>query len=36
VFLMAAALALLIALLTVRYQSIKAAWANPADSLWYE
>jgi putative ABC transport system permease protein len=36
VFLMAAALAMLIALLTVSYQSIKAAWANPVDSLRYE
>ena len=36
VFLMAAALAMLIALLTVSYQSIRAALANPVDSLRYE
>jgi putative ABC transport system permease protein len=35
-FLMAAALAMLIALLTVSYQSIRAALANPVDSLRYE
>ncbi|MBN1271660.1 MAG: ABC transporter permease [Candidatus Aminicenantes bacterium] len=35
-FLSAAVLALLIALFTVSYQTIKAATANPADSLRYE
>ena len=35
-FLISAALALIIALFTVSYQSIKAAWANPADALRYE
>ncbi len=35
-FLMAAALTMLIALLTVSYQSIRAALANPVDSLRYE
>jgi len=36
VFLMAAALSLVIALLTVSYQAIKAALANPVDTLRYE
>ena len=36
IFLFSGALALLIALLTVSYQAIKAARANPADSLRYE
>jgi putative ABC transport system permease protein len=36
VFFMAAALAMLIALLTVSYQSIRTALANPVDSLRYE
>jgi putative ABC transport system permease protein len=36
VFFMAAALAMLIALVTVSYQSIRAALANPVDSLRYE
>jgi putative ABC transport system permease protein len=36
VFLLAGAVALLIAWLTVSYQSIKAALANPVDSLRYE
>jgi len=35
-FMLSAALALVIALLTVSYQSFKAAFANPADSLRYE
>ena len=35
-FILAAALALIIALLTVSYQAIKAATANPVDSLRYE
>ncbi len=35
-FVLSAALALVIALLTVSYQSFKAAFANPADSLRYE
>jgi len=35
-FVLSGALALLIALATVSYQSIKAALANPADSLRYE
>jgi putative ABC transport system permease protein len=35
-FILSGALALLIALATVSYQSIKAALANPADSLRYE
>ena len=36
IFLASAALALGIALLTVSFQSVKAAAANPADSLRYE
>ncbi len=36
IFIFAAALALIIALCTVGYQSIKAAIANPVDSLRYE
>jgi putative ABC transport system permease protein len=36
IFLLAGALALVIAQLTVIYQSIKAAIANPVDSLRYE
>jgi putative ABC transport system permease protein len=35
-FLLTAVLTSMIALLTVSYQSIKAAVANPADSLRYE
>ena len=35
-FILSAALALIIALLTVSYQAIKAALANPVDSLRYE
>jgi len=35
-FILSAALALVIALITVSYQSIKAARANPVDSLRYE
>ena len=35
-FLMAGIAALLITILTVSYQSIKAALANPVDSLQYE
>ena len=35
-FIFAAALALIIALCTVGYQAIKAAFANPADALRYE
>ncbi|MCI0692134.1 hypothetical protein L0337_09040 [candidate division KSB1 bacterium] len=35
-FLLAGVVALVIALLTVSYQSIKAALANPVDSLRYE
>jgi len=35
-FVLSATLALIIALLTVSYQSFKAAFANPADSLRYE
>jgi putative ABC transport system permease protein len=36
IFVAAAALALVVALLTVSYQILKAALANPADSLRYE
>ena len=36
IFLLSAALALLIALLTVSYQAIRAATANPVDALRYE
>lgn len=36
VFILSAALALIIAMLTISYKSIKAASANPADSLQYE
>jgi len=36
IFIMAGAITLIIALLTVSYQSVKAALANPADSLRYE
>ncbi|MDH4270832.1 MAG: ABC transporter permease, partial [Candidatus Aminicenantes bacterium] len=36
VFVLSAALALLVALLTVSFQSIRAALANPVDSLRYE
>lgn len=36
IFLMSGALAFIIAVLTVSYQSIRAAVANPADSLRYE
>jgi putative ABC transport system permease protein len=36
IFVLAGALALMIALLTVSYQSIKAALANPVESLRYE
>jgi len=35
-FLMAALLAVVITLLTVSYQSIKAAVANPVDAIRYE
>ncbi len=35
-FVLSAALAMVLALLTVSYQSFKAAFANPADSLRYE
>jgi putative ABC transport system permease protein len=36
VFALAAALALFIALLTISFQTAKAATANPVDSLRYE
>ena len=36
IFLLSGCLALVISLLTVCYQSIKAALANPVDSLRYE
>ena len=36
IFLLSAAVALLIAMLTISYQSIKSALANPIDSLRYE
>jgi putative ABC transport system permease protein len=36
VFLMATVLAMLIALLTVSFQSIRAALSDPVDSLRYE
>ena len=36
IFALAAALALFIALLTISFQTIKAAVANPVDSLRYE
>jgi putative ABC transport system permease protein len=36
VFVLSAALALAIALLTVGFQAVKAAFANPVDSLRYE
>jgi len=35
-FILSVALALVIALVTVSYQSIKSATANPVDSLRYE
>jgi putative ABC transport system permease protein len=35
-FVLAAVLALLVALLTVSFQSVKAALKNPADALRYE
>ena len=35
-FILAAALALMIAVLTVAYQTLKASLANPVDSLHYE
>jgi putative ABC transport system permease protein len=35
-FLLAALLALVIAIITVAYQAVKAAVANPVDSLKYE
>lgn len=35
IFVLSAALALVIALLTVSYQSVKAVLANPVDSLHY-
>ena len=36
IFILSALAALVISLLTVSYQSIKAATANPVDSLRYE
>ncbi|MGB7295958.1 MAG: hypothetical protein WBC70_10250 [Candidatus Aminicenantales bacterium] len=36
VFVLSAGLALLVALLTVSFQSVRAALANPVDSLPYE
>jgi len=36
IFIGSAAFALIIALLTLSYQSVKVAFANPADSLRYE
>ena len=36
IFLVAALLSLTVALLTVSYQSLKAAFSNPVDSLRYE
>jgi putative ABC transport system permease protein len=36
IFILSGALALFIALLTVSYQAIKAAHANPVDALRYE
>jgi putative ABC transport system permease protein len=36
IFVVSASLALVIALITISYQSIKAATANPVDSLRYE
>jgi putative ABC transport system permease protein len=36
IFLFAGLLAMIIVLMTVSYQSVKAAWANPVGSLKYE
>jgi putative ABC transport system permease protein len=36
IFLLSGMMALVIALMTVSYQTIKAAMANPVDSLRYE
>jgi putative ABC transport system permease protein len=36
IFLLSAGLSVLIAMLTVSYHSLKAAFANPVDSLRYE
>jgi putative ABC transport system permease protein len=36
IFVLSAGLALVVALLAVSFQSIRAAWANPVDSLRYE
>jgi putative ABC transport system permease protein len=36
VFVLAGALSLVIALLTISYQAIKTAWTRPADTLKYE